>query len=252
MRVRFLPYKIGSQSCKHLAQELGILRCNPRNTRFVPKSNDLIINWGCSYNPFSRPVRILNHYDNVSIATNKVQALEAMQCDEVSVIPFTTSKYQAQQWLDSGEIVYGRHSISSYGGNGIVIYSGDSALGECPLYTKGIKIRREYRVHVFKGQVIDHVQKRRRHDNMEVSEYIRNHTHGWVFVHQDFNRLEEVEREAIAAVEALGLDFGAVDVITEKHTGKVYVLEVNTAVGLHEGGITANAYINAFREYLQL
>ncbi len=249
MRVRLLPYKIGSRSCKALAQELGLLRCNPRFTHFKPRGRDIIINWGSSYWPFTTGT-VLNKPVCVRLASNKITALGLMRDAEVSVIPFTLHKPEAAQWLEEGSYVYERHTVNGHGGDGIRVVHSLDDLGpnSVELYTRGIRIRREYRVHIFRGKVIDHVQKRRRFDCMEVSEFIRNHTHGWVFVRQNFERLEEVERQAIAAVKALGLDFGAVDIITEKRSGNVYVLEVNCAPGIE--GTSLLAYKTAIKEYL--
>lgn len=254
MRIRILPYKIASKSAKVLAQSLGVLRCNPLNTRFRPRGNDLIINWGSSYWPFTAG-KVLNKPINVRFAANKITALGLMRDAEVSVIPFTLHKPEAVAWLEGGSYVYERHTIYGHGGSGIcVVHSvADLTTGTgVELYTKGISIRREYRVHVFNGEVIDHVQKRRRldADTNSVSEYIRNHTQGWIFVREGFDKLVEVEEQAIKAVKALGLDFGAVDIIVEKRTGSCFVLEVNTAMGMDAGSTTLARYTNAFNRYL--
>lgn len=57
-----------------------------------------------------------------------------------------------------------------------------------------------------------------------------------------------IETEAIKAVNALGLDFGAVDIVTEKNTGIPYVLEVNTAPG--NEGTTTQKYVDSIIEYI--
>ena len=255
MRVRIVPYKIGSQSAKLLAQELGYLRCNPLATRFKPRFDDLIINWGYSGWPFNtRGIvrgKILNHPEDVRVASNKVSSLRAMDTEGVSVVPFTTDYTQAKRWFEEDEnvYVYERHTTNGHGGAGITIcHSPDLLTRDCKLYTKGIPIRREYRVHVFNRKVIDHIQKRKRLDAPDTNAFIRNHTNGWVFVREGFDRLEEVERQAIAAVKALGLDFGAVDIIVEKYTGNTFVLEVNTAPGIM--GTTLQAYVDAIKEYI--
>jgi len=254
MRIRILPYKIASRSAKVLAQSLDVLRCNLHNTRFRPRDRDIIINWGSSYWPFDTGV-VLNKPISVRFAANKITALGIMRDAEVSVIPFTLHKAEAVAWLEGGSYVYERHSIFGHGGYGIrVVHTvADLTIGtSVELYTKGIPIRREYRVHVFNGEIIDHVQKRRclDADTNSVSEYIRNHTQGWVFVRGGFDRLTEVEEQAIKAVKALGLDFGAVDIIVEKHTGLCFVLEVNTAMGMDAGSTTLAKYTSAFNKYL--
>ena len=60
---------------------------------------------------------------------------------------------------------------------------------------------------------------------------------------------EAAYEEAEEAVLALGLDFGAVDLVLCKDTGLPYVLEVNTAPGLHSPTVLA-AYVEAIKEML--
>jgi len=126
---------------------------------------------------------------------------------------------------------------------------------EAPLYTKGIENTGEYRVHVFNGDVILYQKKSRRtdeDDNVITAEGkeadVRNLSSNWVYRTGNLNRLERIEQLAISAIEALGLDFGAVDIIKDQD-GYVYVLEVNTAVGIGNSD-TLDAYVTAFNNKL--
>ena len=60
--------------------------------------------------------------------------------------------------------------------------------------------------------------------------------------------LEGKEQEATAAVEALCLDFGAVDVVWNATKNKAFVLEVNTAPGVE--GTTLEEYKEYFENVL--
>lgn len=130
-------------------------------------------------------------------------------------------------------------------------------LPAAPLYTLGMENRGEYRVHVFKGKVILYQKKSRRVDE-ETGEVItaegedadvRNLASNWIYRTGNLKRLERVEQLAIEAVEALGLDFGAVDILMTGD-GSVYVLEVNTAPGLGNQD-TLMAYVEAFNNLVE-
>jgi hypothetical protein len=60
----------------------------------------------------------------------------------------------------------------------------------------------------------------------------------------------KVKLEALRAVLALNLDFGAVDVIYNQHRDRAYVLEVNTAPGIAE--YTTNVYAEHLRYFSTL
>ena len=109
---------------------------------------------------------------------------------------------------------------------------------EAPLYTKGIDNKGEYRVHVFNGEVILYQKKSRKRDEdgeVETAEGedadVRNLESNWIYRTGSLNKLERIEDLAIKAIEALGLDFGAVDIIMNQE-GEVFVLEINSAPGL--------------------
>lgn len=124
-------------------------------------------------------------------------------------------------------------------------------LPDAPLYTLGVQNHGEYRVHVFDGEVILYQKKSRKVDEdgeVELAEGehadVRNLASNWVYRTGNLRRLERVEALATAAVHALGLDFGTVDIIKDEN-GDVFVLEVNTAPGLGNTETLA-AYVRAF------
>jgi glutathione synthase/RimK-type ligase-like ATP-grasp enzyme len=261
MSLKILPYKMGSESAKALAQTLDVLRVFPDGD-FVPKSFTTIMNWGYSGTPVwmsraeARSVKILNKPTAVNVAANKLSALQALQRAGVRVPEFTTDFNVASRWLNSGATVFERHDLRGNSGAGIRVVNLDddeveSRLTSAPLYTKFLNKTAEFRVHVFNGQVIDYVQKKRlpterRGDNY--NKYISSVDFGWVFSRTDVSNIPDVRNAAISAVRVLGLDFGAVDVVY--YEGVPYVLEVNTSPGLK--GHTLVCYCNAIRRFLGL
>lgn len=250
-KLRLFPYKIGSKGAKDIVNVIGGMRVYPdRNYR--PKSNHLIINWGNSILPdwydwvHNRGVKMLNNPIAVARATNKITTLRYLEANGVPHIPFTTDYFHANEWLEQGDDVVERHIINGTKAQGVKVVKSDSeeALELCQLYTKMIKNAREYRVHVFNGKVIDVQQKKRRNresDTELISGTIKNVDNGWVFCRENITEYPEAMlTHSINAVKVLGLDFGAVDVLVKN--GEVYILEVNTAMGLQ--GETLNKYVS--------
>ena len=74
---------------------------------------------------------------------------------------------------------------------------------------------------------------------------IRNHNRGWVFSREDMTIPDNINKTAISAIKALGLDFGAVDIAYNEYYNKLKVFEVNTAVGMESGTTTHMRYTAA-------
>lgn len=249
MKFVIYPYKMESESAGLLSENLNAKRVFPdRNYR--PSQNDIIINWGNSNVPiwwrYLNDSIVLNKPQNIAIASDKLQTFYTLQNADVPTVDFTVNKNEAIEWIENEKTVVCRKILNSHSGNGIVLARSIDDLIDVPLYTKLVKKPREFRVHVFRNKVIDYIQKKRRNGN-EADDFIRSHNNGWVFCRDDIVRHKAIENIAIKAVSSLGLDFGAVDIITKGETEKIMVLEVNTAIGLQ--GQTLNSYIDVFKDF---
>lgn len=248
MRIKMQTYIRGSASARALSRALGIKRLNFIRTNFVPNNNDAIINWGSTEQRFPDDY-YFNPPANVALATNKATALAALQQAGVPVPEFTNDPAIATEWLVGGDKVVARTMLRASGGRGIVLVGPDDQLPPAPLYTKYVKKKHEYRIHVFCGGIIAVQQKRRQRDAERLDNQIRNHVNGWVFCRKDVVPPDNaVKLAAKSAVDALGLDFGAVDIGWNEYRGEPCVYEVNTAPGLE--GSTLDDYVKAFKNVL--
>lgn len=241
-KIKILPYKNGSRSVKLLRSKLkDIMLIKKINTPF--RGYKVLVNWGNSNIPQFRldNVKILNSFTSVKVASNKLLTFIKLK-DKVAIPEFTTKKEDTTGW----KTIVCRKLLTSSGGKGIVLVNQGEQLVEAPLYVKYYPKKREYRIHVFKGEVIDFAVKRRK-NNVECNKYIRSHENGWVFCRRNAEPTEEIKNLAIKAIETLELDFGAVDIIVTPR-GKSYVLEVNTAPGLE--GTTVESYAAAMRKLI--
>lgn len=248
MNIKMFAYKMSSEGAKLLAEKMGIKRI--RHTGPNIRCN-VLINWG-SANVAARvkPRRILNHPDNVAKAANKIAAFQAME-GLVTIPEYTTYFDVAKEWAKTTTVVC-RKVVNGHAGIGIVIAEKEEDVIKAPLYTKYVPKVNEYRVHVIGDKMIHKQRKARRMDveDDKVNWKIRNHDNGFIFQVNDFDIPQDAVDQSIAAVKALGLDFGAVDVIWNAKEKKAYVLEVNSAPGV--SGTTLEKYDEGFKEFLAI
>lgn len=253
-------YNEASASAKALALGLGIKRIKHEGSKFKGAAHKTLINWGCSQlTPELMKCNIFNHPAQVAIASNKLTFFQCMQAynngvgvEELKVqIPlWSTNVQDVQVWLDNERTVVVRHKLNGHSGEGIEIIEGDVEIPDARLYVQYVPKKDEYRIHVLCGEVVD-VQRKARNREVEdadVNWQVRNHHNGFVFIRGDVNPPDSVRSQAILAVDACGLDFGAVDIIWNEHQQKAYVLEINTAPGLT--GNTLEGYVERFKQLM--
>lgn len=256
-----VPYKAGSLSAKALAESLGVKRFRLSDTN-PRRGNSHLINWGNSSNWWLRcffTPSVLNHPDAVRTASCKLSCFDKLEEQGVTIPEYFKTQEEAVQALseDSSHPIVCRTVLNGNSGVGIVIADTSEDVVQAPLYTRYIPKQDEYRVHVAitnEGPRVFDVQKKARRletPDEEVNWQVRNLEGGFVYKREGVNPgtvPESVLNEAMNAVQALGLDFGAVDVIWNQYRGTAYVLEVNTAPGLE--GMTLIRYTQMVRHLL--
>lgn len=262
-----MAHRRKSGSGAALAAALGVPCISPK---FRPKGgwckkNPRVLNYGVGgFIKYADEVEFVNMPMSVYAAVRK--DITFKRIGDIAV-PQTKNRGDVYGWIGNGYAVYARNLIASSKGNGIEVYDPAGCASpftvtefedfgkEAKVYTRSpgkLSNTREYRVHVVNGQVVDHALKKKmgkeKRDNAgieAVNPYVRSHDNGWVFTKKDVLLPELVIHRARMAVEMLELDFGAVDVLYDKYSGRGYVLEVNTAPGL-DAPSTLEAYVSAF------
>lgn len=248
-RFKVFPYKMGSLSAKMLANTLGVKRVRPT---YDAKRRDVIINWGNSTPAnFKSHPNDLNSHEAIALACNKLKTFETLEAAGFEHLPiWHDSRYGINNlWAGyPNRKVYCRTSLTGHSGSGIVIATNTYELVDAPLYTIEVKHKHEFRVHVFKGNVIDVQQKKKRIGSTISNSGIRNHSNGWIYARCDISPPDSVLTAAVKAVTLLGLDFGACDIGYRERDNRAFLFEVNTAPGLY--GTTLQKYVDTFTNYL--
>ena len=250
---RIYSYKQGSASAKALSEALKIPLIKHEGSKYVPNVRDSLINWGCSNLPLHlcRVHTLLNKPEIVGIVANKLLFFQHCLGKDIRLPDWTENKAIAEKWIKDGDVVFARKDLTGHSGRGIVVVEKVEDMVDAPLYTKYVKKKDEYRVHIMRGQIIFTQRKAKRKDyEGEPNWRIRSHDNGFKFIHgRDLGKVhEDVTIQSLKAIEQSGLDFGAVDVIWNDKDKQAYVLEINTAPGLE--GTTIQKYAEAFRKIL--
>lgn len=239
-RVVVQSYK-PSNSAKELATYLGLKRLSTSASRFVGRPSDIIINWGNVSRVHNS--QYLNPLQAVKNATNKLATFQLLQEAGVSIPPFFTSQSQ----LDSDTVYVARTTLTGHSGEGIVVGI-PTDLPSAQLYTTFLAKQAEYRVIVVGNQAVDIKQKLKKRDfEGDRSPYVWNCDNGYVYARNDITIPEDLTSTAISAISALGLRYGAVDIIEDEY-GNLFVLEINTAFGLE--GTTTQLVGDAIQELI--
>jgi glutathione synthase/RimK-type ligase-like ATP-grasp enzyme len=211
------------------------------------------INWG-NHAPMRRySGTFLNEPSAVMLASNKKKALYALQEAQLPV-PDLMSLGDAQDVVHRVHPIVARTTYHSKGrGFWLCWDMGElsrAAREGATHFMPFIENAREFRVHIVNGDCIKISEKILPEDSDEVVKNVRS---GAVCVYpHDFRRKGDLREISKKAVECLGLDFGAVDILVTGYRDpdvdtRFYVLEVNTAPCLtDENSDTLDRYVAAF------
>lgn len=224
---------------------------------------DVIINWGGGTTIPVYDSVIFNQPANIMLSSDKISAFRKLEEAGISVpywddISLWRNGFP-QTWSNTGfDIRFPVLVRKRYGKRGLGIEYCESYLQVMrflhthDFVSEFIEKKYEFRVHVAFGEAVKLSQKvfdptkGKRYQNR-----VWNHKRGFVFKNPRDNvspdLLERVKQFGIASIEAVGLDFGAVDIICNEDE-VIFVLETNTAPGLIQS--TAVAYAMKFAQVI--
>lgn len=247
MSIGILYSLVGSLGARTLSAFMGqsVQLLKSREARILATPLDHLIRWG-SHAPIRWKPRIsvCNRREELRLQSNKVEQLLLLRTAGVTVPTFSTSvdgildnRRQPAKIMSRNTTDHRNRQM--YGGRGIDVHPRDADGNynlppDRDLYMLWSNKHRQFRVHVVRGRTL----VRELHwERDEPKPEIWNHQNGFVSVIPDLTRTNTlrsptlITTKATHAVAALGLDFGAVDVMVTT-SGGIYVLEVNTAPGL--------------------
>lgn len=239
------PYKPASKSANALAEAMGIPVIGKDILLVKGGPNITIINWGNGeLSGPSEQCRIINKPDAVNRAINKLAAFQALQASSVPTVDWTTNMAVANSWLASHTKVVARTQLEGKDGSGLVLVGPTDGwtapvIPVAPLYTKFVSASAEYRINVCGNRTMGVQLKVPINDNH--NKEIKTGGNGYGFRLLNSGEIPHgIRPVARAAIAALGLDFGGVDLIVGVD-GNPYVLEVNTAPELTPSMVSAYA-----------
>jgi hypothetical protein len=213
----------------------------------------VVVNLGVTDDDLKFPGRVLNTQNMVRLASNKRRARQIFEAADVPAPKLFTA---ANAITEADLPLVGR---TSYHQKGEGFWFCKTMKDVRAAVTAGathflefIPSTREYRVHTFiSGKHLDTPVDKRTADSYvstKISEKVwqgegspnpeepqKNHEFGWSFLGPQDRRTDEldvVRYAAKQAIAALGIDFGAVDVMYRLRTKCPYVLEVNSTPSL--------------------
>ena len=217
MRIRLVTKQLKSQSLKQLALVLSSTLGYKvwRSSKPKPKQNNLF-------------------YGDCK---DKITQYKFFKENTIEALAFTTSREEACQWVADGCVVLARTLTRSSEGKGIVVIEEGGQVPVAPVYTIYRKKKKEFRVHIFKDEVVQVLEKRRKKGVYNGETKIRNTANGYCFCSGDVVEPDGIRELALAASKVTMSDFKGVDIGYNEKLNELFVIEVNSAPGIQGSNI---------------
>lgn len=231
MKVRLLSTNLKSGSLKRLAQGLSTA-----------------LGYKVWRSAQQKPKRIHLLYGDQK---GKIEQYNWFQENQINSFPFTTDPKVAKAWANDGKTVVCRTLTHSSEGKGIVIAEKAAEVVPAPVYAEYKKKKKEFRVHIFKDQVVHVLEKRRKKDyDGQADTKVRNTANGYVFCSDGVTEPVGLRDLAFAASKVTKSDFKGVDIGYNEKKNECFVIEVNSAPGIE--GTNVDRYVETIKEYLHV
>jgi glutathione synthase/RimK-type ligase-like ATP-grasp enzyme len=220
---------------KAIASQLDVTACGIK----VPDPSvplDVLIRWG-SRKDMPPAAIVLNDAKAIKVASDKIQTLTQLNSHAIKTVRWFRTWDEAVRKVPRG-VILGR-DLTGFAGRDIVAYDStgavDRTLPREPVkqhdwYSVYAHPSREVRIHVVRGKVI-RVQGKYCDFPVQArtNPYVRNYAQGYRYRAPNQELHRQRKTAATDAISALGLDFGAVDMLLLGESRDCLILEVNTA-----------------------
>jgi len=209
--------------------------------------NSVVIRWGSRENlAINNNSIVYNKCNALDNSNNKYQSRLIFKEKNVNTpLNITRDNYNVATYP-----IIARPYNHSKGSNFITLNTEDQFLDHYNTnsntwyYSSFINKIREFRVHAAHGKCLVLMEKHNPNNGNIAWNRAQNDSEPFTRITQeqmDSENLKEVIIQGLAAIKALDLDFGGVDVMLDIH-GNVYVLEVNTAPTLNSSSYVAERW----------
>lgn len=189
------------------------------------------------------PETVVLNYGNAVLKTEQYQYFKD---NNIPHPEWTTDFAVARDWVRSGITVVCRNRIRSERGHGIVLADSEATLVESKVYTKYIPKKREFRVNIFKDQVINIREKVGKAGSTNTK--IRTPDNGYSTVKLLAEAPKGLSELALAAAKVSNSDFKGVDICYNQLKDYLFVLEVNSGPAIE--GASVQEFAAAIRKVL--
>lgn len=178
----------------------------------------------------------------------KIEQYQFFQAQNINALEFTTSKEKAKEIAQEQTVVC-RTLTHSSEGKGIVVAETPEAVVNAPVYTIYKKKKKEFRIHIFKDQVVHVLEKRRKVGYEGTADTkIRNTANGYVFCSENVDEPSGLRELALKARKVTGSDFAGVDIGYNEKKNELFVIEVNSAPGIE--GTNVQRYVDVIVQHV--
>lgn len=209
--------KVCTGSAQRLAKALGGLSWNPRKEGFPRIKYPVQVtcfNYGFGdIFPMAPGSKYYNPPAAIRVSTDKIKSYAAFKKAGVPTCNYVTNEKDVpKDWhlVVSREVVNGRNC------EGVMICPRDDLVHGCPLYTEYFEHDEEHRIVVFQGKVLARYMKENLQDGC------------YELTHMLPRGYEELDKTAIAAAKAVGLDYAGVDLLYNSDDCSHICLEINS------------------------
>lgn len=206
--------QVCTESAQRLAKALGGLSWNPRKQLGPMGFSFTFFNYGYGGDFYPSPDdKIINPPAAICVSTDKIKSYAAFKKAGVPTCNYVTNEKDVpKDW----HLVVSRETTTGRNCEGVMICPRNDLVPSCPLYTEYFEHDEEHRIVVFQGKVLARYMK----DNLQDGQY--------ELTYMLPRGYEELDKTAIAAAKAVGLDYAGIDLLYNSDNQSHICLEINS------------------------